>query len=171
MKYNLCRNKNTNRNVLMDMLMIFISNKIRYVFIFALGLLWFGKASGKNTVLNALKSAAVTLLIHAIIKKFYFKPRPFMERDIDILIPSKRDSSFPSKHTLLVFAISTSFILCKRFVGFILLGLSVLTGISRIWLGHHYTFDIIGSAVIGSLTSMIIHIFSRFKRFGTGSFL
>lgn len=36
-------------------------------------------------------------------------------------------------------------------------GLAVLTGISRIWVGHHYPSDIIGSALLGSLTSMFVH--------------
>ncbi|MEW9502821.1 undecaprenyl-diphosphatase [Jeotgalibacillus marinus] len=147
---------------LMDMLMILISNKVRYLFIFVLGLMWFRNASGKKVVLNAVKSTAVTLLINTFIKLFYFKPRPFMKRRVGILIPSKMDSSFPSKHTLLVFAVSTSIILYKRTLGSIMMGFSVLTGISRVWLGHHYPSDVIGSAFIGSLTSVVIDKTSRF---------
>lgn len=149
---------------LMDMLMILISNKVRYVFIFVLGLMWFRNDSGKKVVLNAINSTVFTLLINNLIKLFYFKPRPFMKRRIGILIPSKTDSSFPSKHTLLVFAVSTSIFLGERFLGSIMLGLSVLTGLSRIWVGHHYPSDIIGSSFIGTLTSLVIDKTSRLFR-------
>ena len=80
-----------------------------------------------------------------------------MERRVGILIPSKMDSSFLSKHTLLAFAVSTSIFLHKRILGSVMLGLTLLTGFSRIWLGHHYPSDIAGSAVLGSFTSAIIH--------------
>jgi undecaprenyl-diphosphatase len=42
-------------------------------------------------------------------------------------------------------------------------GLSLLTGFSRIWVGHHYPSDIIGSAFLGSFTSIFVHIVSRFR--------
>ncbi|MBO1514187.1 undecaprenyl-diphosphatase [Metabacillus bambusae] len=147
---------------LMDMLMILISKKARYVFIFVLGIIWFRSDSDKKVVLNAVKSTVFTLLIDTLIKLFYFKPRPFMKRRVGILIPSKMDSSFPSKHTLLAFAVSTSFILRVRVLGLFMMGLSVLTGLSRIWVGHHYPSDIIGSAFIGSITSVVIDKTSRY---------
>jgi undecaprenyl-diphosphatase len=147
---------------LMDMLMILISKKARYVFIFVLGIIWFRSDSDKKVVLNAVKSTVFTLLIDTLIKLFYFKPRPFMKRRVGILIPSKMNSSFPSKHTLLSFAVSTSFILRERVLGLFMMGLSLLTGLSRIWVGHHYPSDIIGSAFIGSITSVVIDKTSRY---------
>ncbi|NDI35217.1 undecaprenyl-diphosphatase [Chengkuizengella sediminis] len=159
------RNIKTGCYSLTDVLMILISNKVRYVFIFLLGFMWFRNNSDKKMVKNAVKSLTVALLINSLIKLFYYKPRPFMKRRVRILIPSKMDSSFPSKHTLLVFAISTTVILCKRLLGLIMLGLSVLTGISRIWVGHHYPSDIIGSAIIGSLIGIVIEKMSRFFNF------
>ncbi|HER2169539.1 TPA: phosphatase PAP2 family protein, partial [Streptococcus pyogenes] len=101
------------------------------------------------------------LFINALIKLFYFKPRPFVKRRVGILIPSKMDSSFPSKHTLLVFAISTSIFLYERVLGSIMWVLSVLTGFSRIWVGHHYPSDIIGSAFIATMTSIILDKITR----------
>ena len=71
------------------------------------------------------------------------------------------DSTFPSKHTLLVFAISTSIFLYDRVLGSIMWVLSVLTGFSRIWVGHHYPSDIIGSAFIATMTSTILDKISR----------
>jgi undecaprenyl-diphosphatase len=144
-----------------DLLMILISNKIRYVFIFVLIFMWFRNDSYKKVSCNAVKSMGITLLIHTLIKLFYFKPRPFVKHRVGILIPSKMDSTFPSKHTLLVFAISTSIFLYDRVLGSIMWVLSVLTGFSRIWVGHHYPSDIIGSAFIATMTSTILDKISR----------
>lgn len=144
-----------------DLLMILISNKIRYVFIFVLIFMWFRNDSYKKVSCNAVKSTGITLFIHTLIKLFYFKPRPFVNKRVGILIPSKMDSTFPSKHTLLVFAISTSIFLYNRVLGSIMWVLSVLTGFSRIWVGHHYPSDIIGSAFIASMTSIILDKISR----------
>ncbi|WP_299088798.1 undecaprenyl-diphosphatase [uncultured Metabacillus sp.] len=139
-----------------DLLMILISNKIRYVFIFVLIFMWFRNDFYKKVTCNAVKSTGITMVIHTLIKLCYFKPRPFVKHRVGILIPSKMDSSFPSKHTLLAFAISTSIFLYDRVLGSIMWVLSVLTGFSRIWVGHHYPSDIIGSACIGTMASILL---------------
>jgi undecaprenyl-diphosphatase len=148
-----------------DLLMILISNRIRYVFIFVLVFMWFRNNSYKKVSCNAVISVGVTLFIHTLIKLVYFKPRPFVKHQVGILIPSKRDSSFPSKHTLLTFAMSTSIFLYNRFLGSIMWLLSVLTGFSRIWVGHHYPSDIIGSAFIATITSIIVDKIFRFSNY------
>jgi undecaprenyl-diphosphatase len=86
----------------------------------------------------------------------------FIKRRVGILIPSKMDSSFLSKHTLLTFAVSTSIFLHERVIGSVMWGLALLTGFSKIWVGHHYPSDIIRSAFIGSVTSITIDKTARF---------
>jgi undecaprenyl-diphosphatase len=139
-----------------DWLMIIISKRIRYVYIFVLIFMWFKNEYYRKVSWNAVMSSGITLFLHTLINLFYFKPRPFVKRRVGILIPSKKDSSFPSKHTLLAFAVSTSINLYDGVLGSIMRVLSVLTGFSRIWTGHHYPSDIIGSAFIGSMTSIIV---------------
>lgn len=156
-------NRLAGRYSLLDMLMILISNKVRYVFIFVLISMLFGNRPHKKVAFSAISSAIGTLFISSMIKLFYFKSRPFVKHRVGILIPSKTDSSFPSKHTLLVFAIATSIFLRERVLGSILLAISTLTGFSRIWVGHHYPSDIIGSAFIGSLTGIMIDKTSKNK--------
>lgn len=140
--------------MVIDKLMILISYKIKFVYLFILVILLFRK---RNLFNEAVVTIVITLFLHFITKLFYFKPRPITDRRVRILTPSKVDSSFPSKHTLLTFAVSTVVFFYQRTVGSILLGFSVLTGLSRIWIGHHYPSDIAGSAVLGSFTSTIIH--------------
>jgi undecaprenyl-diphosphatase len=146
-----------------DLLMIFLSNKIRYVFIFVWVVMFFKNDSYKKASSNAMISASISLMILSFIKLFYFKPRPFVKRRVGILIPSKMDSTFPSKHTLLAFAVSTSILFYQRVLGLIMWILSVLTGFSRVWVGHHYPSDIIGSAVIATIISLIVDKTSRYK--------
>jgi undecaprenyl-diphosphatase len=158
MDYKLFRAINllSGRSAPMDWLMIFLSKKIRYMFLFVLIFMWFRNDHYRKVFWNAIISSGISLFLHTLIKLFYFKPRPFIKRRVGILIPSKMDSSFPSKHTLLAFTVSTSILLYDRVLGSIMWVLSVLTGFSRIWLGHHYPSDIIGSAFIASMTSILV---------------
>lgn len=157
-------NQLAGRYSVLDMLMILISKKVRYVFIFVLIFMRFRNYSQRKVTLYTVIPAAFTLFIHTWMKCFYFKPRPFMKHRVGILIPSKMDSSFLSKHTLLAFAVSTSIFLHERILGSVMWGLSLLTGFSRIWVGHHYPSDIIRSAFIGSLTSIIVEkVFGSLK--------
>lgn len=149
---------------IIDGFMIFLSNRIRYVYILIFILMWFKRKMYKKMTCQAVVSVCMTLMINVLIKIFYFKPRPFLKRRIGILIPSKIDSSFPSKHTLLIFAVSTIVFFYQRLLGSIMLGMSLLTGFSRIWVGHHYPSDIIGSAILGSFTSIMTHKLWRYRR-------
>jgi undecaprenyl-diphosphatase len=139
-----------------DWLMIFLSKKIRYVFIFVLIFMWFRNDHYRKVTWNAMVSSVISMFLHTLIKLFFFRPRPFAKRRVGILIPSKMDSSFPSKHTLLVFAVSTSIFLYDRALGSMMWLLSLLTAFSRIWLGHHYPSDILGSAFIATMTSIAV---------------
>ncbi|OIJ19290.1 undecaprenyl-diphosphatase [Anaerobacillus alkalidiazotrophicus] len=145
------------RYPLVDKFMIEVSKKSNFLFIFILILISLRSLHIKKLTRQTILSIVFSFSICSFINLFYYKPRPFVKRRIGILIPSKLTSSFPSRHTLLAFAVSTSIFLHKRIVGSILMGFSALSGISRIWVGHHYPTDIIGSAITSSLTSFIIN--------------
>jgi len=157
-------NQLAGRYSVLDMLMILVSNKVRYLFAFVLMSMWFRGDSQRKVIRYALISATFTLLIDMLIKCFYFKPRPFIKHRVGILIPSKMNSAFLSKHTLLATAVSTSIFLHERVIGSVMWVVSLLTGFSRIWVGHHYPSDIIRSLFVGSLTSIIVEkIFGSLK--------
>jgi undecaprenyl-diphosphatase len=138
-----------------DAFMIAIANKARYVYLFILICLWFYNRSSRQKVIEAGWAAGLSFIANYLIKLVYDRPRPFIKRRVGILIPSKMDSSFPSQHTLLAFAVSTPVLLYERTVGALLGTLAVMTGFSRIWTGHHYPSDIIGSAFIGSFFGLL----------------
>ncbi|MGF2614823.1 undecaprenyl-diphosphatase [Rossellomorea vietnamensis] len=144
----------------LNRIMILASTKMRYIYLLALLVLWF---RNKSLTRIALLSGAGSLFLGSMIRMFYFRPRPFVNKRVGILIPSKRNSSFPSKHTLLAFTVSTTILFYDRTLGVIFTCLSALTGLSRVWTGHHYPSDIIGSALIASFTSRMTLFFLKKK--------
>ena len=154
-----------------DQLMILISNRVRYVYLLIIVLMLFKNRFNKRIALETGLAVTISFFTHFFVHIFYFKPRPFMKRRVGILIPSKMDSSFPSKHTILAFAASTTVWMFHRTLGTIMMWMAALTGLSRVWVGHHYPSDIIGSAILGSLTSVVARIisFSKFETKPEGS--
>lgn len=137
--------------------MILTSNRVRYVYGVILIFLWMKSSLERKVTINALLSIIASILLHTISNRINYKPRPFIKKRVNMLIPSKVDSSFLSKHTLLVFAVSTSIYLQNKTLGLFTYFLAGLTGLSRIWVGHHYPLDIIRSSFIGSLIGLFIN--------------
>ncbi|MEH7443515.1 phosphatase PAP2 family protein [Bacillus sp. JJ1122] len=158
-------NQLSGRNLIVDKLMILISKRIRYIYISLIVIFLIKNRFKKRITFETAGSILSALFIHILFKLFNYKPRPFQKRRVGILIPSKMDSTFPSKHTLLAFAVSTTIFLYHRTLGIFMFSMSAITGFSRIWVGHHYPSDIIGSAFLGSFSSIVTHIFSG-KRSG-----
>ncbi|MGM0876089.1 MAG: phosphatase PAP2 family protein [Bacillota bacterium] len=151
------------KNSLVDNIMIFASKKLRYIFAFALIFTWLLDRSYKKVFNHAVISIMINIVINAMVNQCTFRPRPFVTRKANVLIPSKHDSTYTSKHTLLTFAVSTTIFMKNKIYGFIMYGLSVLTGLSRIWTGAHYPYDVIRSAIIGSMVSFVVNRLSRIR--------
>jgi undecaprenyl-diphosphatase len=141
-----------------DQIMVFISNRIRFAYLLIIVYFLFKNRFNKMIAVNIFSSIFISLVTHFFIKLFFKRPRPFMKRHVGILIPSKMDSSFPSKHTILAFAASSSIMMFQRKLGTRMMWMSALTGFSRVWVGHHYPSDIMGSAILGSLAGVVTRI-------------
>lgn len=153
-------NQFTEKVRFIDVFMIFISQKLRFLYALILIILWCRDNHHKRITLYAGISAFLTWLVTYFIKLFFFKPRPYLIEKVNLLapVPSKNNSSFPSKHTTLAFALSTSILLYKHSLGRFMSLCSFLAGFSRIWMGQHYPSDIIGSALIGSFIAICVNI-------------
>ncbi|GAH13048.1 unnamed protein product, partial [marine sediment metagenome] len=67
-------------------------------------------------------------------------------------------TSFPSTHTIFVFSVAISLWLSSlKKLAWPLFILAILIGLSRIAVGVHYPFDIIGGAIIGIIIPIFIH--------------
>ena len=104
-------------------------------------------------------SIALALLVGYITKDLFYHPRPFaMGMGYD-LVKDSNTSSFPSNHTVAMFTLSTSLILTnKRLFGIFSLMLAFLVGISRVYIGVHFPFDILGGIVYGVVLTLLFYL-------------
>lgn len=149
---------------ILDFIMMTISRKARFIFVFVLVFLWFRNDFYKKMTLYTGVTVSVTYLLSMAIKLFYFKRRPFLNHVVHLLppVPSKKDSSVPSKHTALAFAIAASVLVYHRILGMSLWLLSIFVGFSRVWMGQHYPSDIISSAILGNGTAFVVKLSEQY---------
>lgn len=95
----------------------------------------------------------------AIINAFYFRPRPFIDLDLDVHFYKPTDSSFPANSAGVAFALATVVYNRNRRLGIALYVVAVLWGIARVYAGVHYPTDILAGAGIGvvaAIASLVI---------------
>lgn len=93
-----------------------------------------------------------------ILKMLVARPRPFeMLSDLQVLIPKPRDYSFPSGHTASSFAAAGAVYFCgSRKWRIPALILAALIGFSRLYLGVHYSSDVLGGVLVGLGVSWVV---------------
>ncbi len=112
-------------------------------------------------------SIALALLVGYITKDLFYHPRPFAMGIGYDLVRDDNSSSFPSNHTVAMFALSTSLMLTnKRLIGIFSLILAFLVGISRVYIGVHFPLDILGGILYGvTLTLLFYVVFTKMYEF------
>ena len=129
-------------------------------------MLIYGRAADKpydeNTAVLLALSEATNILLNLGIKNIVKRPRPYKSlsnvyyKNVSI----KDEYSFPSSHTSTSFSIATTFALRyskypQIYVPMYLWGLVV--GYGRMYFGMHYPSDVLGGAVLGSLSAIGIY--------------
>ncbi len=136
-------------------LAIFLSYLFTYLLIFLL-IIWaifFSQKKMYNFSLLFL-SGIFSWLIANILKITMKVNRPFVDLGI---IPLRLEDgfSFPSQHMAVFTALSVAMFLINRKAGFVFLIIAILIGLSRIVVGVHYPFDILGGLFVGALVGLI----------------
>jgi len=91
-----------------------------------------------------------------IIYFLWKRPRPFMIHEVNLLINSPSNPSFPSGHAAFYFAFSTVIYFYNKKAGLLFFLASFLISFSRVFCGIHWPSDILGGAVIGIISGFII---------------
>lgn len=122
----------------------------------------------KEQVIHALLACFTTWVLALIIKYFFPTFRPFLIDGGGVLtLTTPFGGSFPSEHTSIAFALSTTIFMHDRRVGWLFLVSAILIGGARVLANVHYPLDIFGGAFLGTLTAVIIekvHLFKLLSR-------
>jgi len=104
-------------------------------------------------------SAGLGLLVVKIITEFYDRARPFVAHPgaVHLFAKHAADASFPSDHATASMAIAVAFLLRRRFFwGVLTFVFAVILDAGRVAAGFHYPSDVIGGAVIGALSALVL---------------
>lgn len=143
---------------------IFFAEYAIWVIPTIIGIGWLrGSEHTRKVLLEATASALLGLLIAQMIGWVWPHPRPFMAGLGHTLIHHAADSSFPSDHLTLLWAVAFSFLMHRRYrsVGLALALLGLPVAWARIYLGVHFPLDMAGSALVAALSAWLAFLAAR----------
>jgi undecaprenyl-diphosphatase len=145
-----------------DAVVVACAKFLPVVFALALVGLWLTwRPANQRAAFLAGISALVALGIGQLIGTAFPRPRPYLTHQVNLLISPTADTSFPSDHATLGFAVAVLVWRYNRRAGTALLLLALILAFARIFVGAHYPSDVLGGAVLGTLTSMAIALLSE----------
>ncbi len=160
-------------NPLFDLVMPLITHRwsVRGVFIaILLYLLIFDGKRGRFAAVAAVLAVAIADQAAAtIIKPIVSRIRPcHLIEQVHILVDCSQGLSFPSAHATNTAAVAALLSLIYSKARWYLIGYAALVSFSRISVGVHYPFDVIGGAIIGVAVGIAVY---QFYKLGAGQWL
>ncbi|OKI10178.1 hypothetical protein A6A06_06150 [Streptomyces sp. CB02923] len=102
-------------------------------------------------------AAGVALLANIPIRAVVERPRPFrVHAGLEVIIPGKTDFSFVSDHATLTMAVGVGLFIAHRVYGLIGIGLALLEGFCRVYMGVHYPTDVVGGFALGTAVALLL---------------
>jgi undecaprenyl-diphosphatase len=144
------------RNPFFDLIMPYITEFNHWKFFILMAWFFLFVFGGKKLRI-ALSLTAILVGVLDYSNSFFFKhlfcrPRPCnVLPEVHTFWPCPRSFSFPSNHAANIFGAVFFLSHIYRIWSVILLPTAILVGYSRIYVGEHYPFDVLGGAILGAL--------------------
>lgn len=141
------------QNGFFDIIMPFVTKQAELVFS---GLLLWTAAKEKKAVVKLMFISLIAIALADgtghILKDIIARQRPCKTfSDINLLVGCGRSYSMPSNHASNAFAFAmTFFFLRKNILGYLFVAAAAVIGFSRVYVGVHYPFDVLGGMIIGT---------------------
>lgn len=123
-------------------------------------LMWIlGDSSDRQSAVSAALSVVLALIAAHIVSSVYMHPRPFMVGLSQNYLNHVPDSSFPSDHCTLLFALAMSLYLSRNGIwpgiSAVPAVLGLITGWARVRLGAHFPLDVAGAAIVACAAAAV----------------
>ncbi|WP_409471130.1 phosphatase PAP2 family protein [Streptomyces sp. HC307] len=114
-------------------------------------------ASSVAALVWAPLAAGIAVLVNVPIRGFVERPRPFFSHEgLDVLVSGKTDFSFVSDHATITMAMGVGLFVAHRKFGLAGIGLALLEGFLRVYMGVHYPTDVIGGFALGTAVALLL---------------
>jgi undecaprenyl-diphosphatase len=141
----------------MDAIIIFFAKYAVFLIVLVAGVYWLTlpKRQKVQMLVFGLILGLVAFVLTRIGSSLYYDSRPFVDMNVQPIIPHADNNGFPSDHTALAFAAAATTFYMNKKLGLALFILAALVGMARV-LGYiHSITDIIGSIVFVALAYVI----------------
>ncbi|MGK5632537.1 phosphatase PAP2 family protein [Streptomyces sp. URMC 123] len=102
-------------------------------------------------------AAGIALIVNIPIRELVERPRPFLDHQgLEVLVAGKTDYSFVSDHSTMAMALGVGIFIANRKFGFAGIGLALLEGFCRVYMGVHYPTDVIGGFALGTAVTLLL---------------
>ena len=114
-------------------------------------------ASSVAALVWAPLAAGLAVLVNVPIRGFVQRPRPFVDHQgLDVLVSGKTDFSFVSDHATITMALGVGLFVANRRFGIVGIGLALLEGFCRVYMGVHYPTDVVGGFALGTAVVLLL---------------
>lgn len=126
--------------------------------VIATGLVLLGGRSGRRAAVRGILSIGVTSTITNGMLKCIFRRRRPQRRASSKgrFVRMPKSASFPSGHTASAFAFASAAVGYAPFFTYPIFALATAVGYSRVHTGVHYPGDVLGGAVLGTVTGITV---------------
>ncbi|MDX3532574.1 phosphatase PAP2 family protein, partial [Streptomyces sp. ID05-39B] len=102
-------------------------------------------------------AAGLAVLVNVPIRGFVERPRPFLDHQgLEVLVSGKTDYSFVSDHATITMAMGVALFVANRRFGLVGIGLGLLGGFCRVYMGVHYPTDVVGGFALGTAVALLL---------------
>lgn len=121
-----------------------------------------GKKERRLMLISAIAAFVLATVLGRLAGLLHYNEQPFhVLEGVNQLVAHAIDNSFPSDHTMLFFAVCTSFFLFRAGGRYVWMLLALAVGLSRIVVGVHYPFDVLVGASFGMLAALVFWVLAE----------